>query len=71
MAVKITIEPESGDIREDCIICGKATRMWWGDGCAPLCSRCASRASHAEMVALSRKHGLGPIPEDSTDPDAN
>ena len=58
-------ESSPGD-SELCVLCQEPTRYWWGDGCTPLCQECAKTATHMQMVQISRKLKLGPIPRSST-----
>jgi len=53
---------------ERCVLCHRPTRMWWGNGCAPLCERCAGNASYTLMVKISRREHLGPIPQNEETP---
>ena len=64
MRVPVTREQPCDEVVEVCVICGKHTCYWWGNGCSPLCKTCAGSVTHERMVSVSKRLRLGPIPEE-------
>jgi len=61
--VEVTREPEECPAdRENCVVCGRQTEYWWGEGCSPCCQECAGDIDDTTIRTISIREHLGPLP---------
>lgn len=62
MPIKVTKDPYPEPPLESCVVCGKPTAYWWGDGCTPCCQECADEIDDTTIRRITLREGLGPMP---------